>query len=203
MLKSGSHFKNNENSMSVSVIFGNLNAIVKIGEYLNIVDSVNNKVGRLISMHLSAANYALESATRTTNESEYIKYIERARNKFIDAISVESNDVNLIQAYFGLAFCNHLVTDDTNMVENLKKAKSSYDRLWNRLPDKDSLLQQMSEEGSGEGGAMEKTIISIVSLGAIPLVSSITEMVKKTLRNKIMKEIGSVGKIMEEIEKKL
>ena len=189
--------------MSSSTIFGTLNTIVKIGEYLDIVDSVNSKLDRLVGMHLEAANYALKSAVRTTNKSEYIKYIERARNKFIDAISVERNDVNLIQAYFGLAFCNHLVNDNANMIENLKKAKSRYDWLRANLPDEDSLLQQMSEEGAGEGGVMEKTIISIASLGAIPLISGITEMVKKPLRSKKMKEIDSVKRIMEEIEKNI
>jgi len=187
--------------MSASVIFGTVSALTKIGGYLDIIDSINNKLDRLVGMHLKAANYALESATRTSNKDEYIKYIDRARDKFIDAISVERKQVNLVQAYLGLAFCNHLVNDTSNMHKNLKEAKFHYSVLCNSLPDEDSLLQQMSGEGSGEGGTMEKTVISIVSLGAIPLISGIVEMVKEPIRNKKTREIESVKPIILEIDR--
>lgn len=62
-------------------------------------------------------NYATTASG--TNQMEYIR---RAKDLFIDAISVEENE-NLISSYVGLAMCQHLLGDFQNSSMTIERIK--------------------------------------------------------------------------------
>lgn len=98
--------------MSVATIFGAFNAASSIAGYLGLIDSVSGDVKKLLHQSLESAIQNLRYA-QTASDQNKIGYIQQARDKFIEATAVESNE-NLISALVGLSMCQHLLGDSVN-----------------------------------------------------------------------------------------
>ena len=98
--------------MGAAVIFGAVNLSSSIAGYLGLIDNVNSNVKKLLHQSFVSAVQNLNYAT-TASGTNQMEYIRRARDLFIDAISVEENE-NLISSYVGLGMCQHLLGDFQN-----------------------------------------------------------------------------------------
>lgn len=98
--------------MGAAVIFGAVNLSSSIAGYLGLIDNVNSNVKKLLHQSFVSAVQNLNYAT-TASGTNQMEYIRRAKDLFINAISVEENE-NLISSYVGLAMCQHLLGDFQN-----------------------------------------------------------------------------------------
>jgi len=99
--------------MTPAVIFGSLNIVKSIAAYFGLIESVDGNVKKLLHQSFKSATQNLNYAKSATSHNLQEDYLRRAREKFIDAISVEGNE-NLISSYVGLAMCQHLLGDTYN-----------------------------------------------------------------------------------------
>ena len=67
----------------------------------------------LLHQAFKSAIQNLEYAQTASSDINRLDYIKTAKERFIDAISVEENE-NLISSYVGLAMCQHLMGDIEN-----------------------------------------------------------------------------------------
>lgn len=188
-------------SIALGTILSSIDSTTKIAEYLKLVESTNKKVDKLISMHLGAAKESLENALRTNNVEEYKTYINRAKFKYIDAISAEKFE-GQFEAYLGFAFCNHLSDDKVNMLINIKKAYVAYVNIWNEAPDKEeSFLEEISDAAcnGGSEGIWTKIFTSVVTWGTIPLISFSIEGYREYRKYKIKKILDGIEPIAEQL----
>lgn len=97
----------------------------------------------LMHMYFKSAyenlNYALTASGE--NQKEYIK---QARNRFIDATTIEKNE-NLILSYIGLALCQVLTNDTDNYTKTLKKISNVYISLPDDIEELASLMRYKKE----------------------------------------------------------
>ena len=107
--------------MGAAVIFGAVNLSSSIAGYLGLIDNVNSNVKKLLHQSFVSAVQNLNYAT-TASGTNQMEYIRRARDLFIDAISVEENE-NLISSYVGLAMCQHLLGDFQNSSMTIERIK--------------------------------------------------------------------------------
>ena len=107
--------------MGAAVIFGAVNLSSSIAGYLGLIDNVNSNVKKLLHQSCVSAVQNLNYAT-TASGTNQMEYIRRARDLFIDAISVEENE-NLISSYVGLAMCQHLLGDFQNSSMTIERIK--------------------------------------------------------------------------------
>ena len=107
--------------MGAAVIFGAVNLSSSIAGYLGLIDNVNSNVKKLLHQSFVSAVQNLNYAT-TASGINQMEYIRRARDLFIDAISVEENE-NLISSYVGLAMCQHLLGDFQNSSMTIERIK--------------------------------------------------------------------------------
>lgn len=111
--------------MTPAVIFGSLNMATSIAAYLGLIESVGGNVQKLLHQAFKSAIQNLEYAQTASSDTNRLDYIKTAKERFIDAISVEENE-NLISSYVGLAMCQHLMGDITNRdltMQNIKNVK--------------------------------------------------------------------------------
>ena len=107
--------------MGAAVIFGAVNLSSSIAGYLGLIDNENSNVKKLLHQSFVSAVQNLNYAT-TASGTNQMEYIRRARDLFIDAISVEENE-NLISSYVGLAMCQHLLGDFQNSSMTIERIK--------------------------------------------------------------------------------
>ena len=90
-------------------------------QILNYVTLINDELQKVLHMYFKSAienlNYALHAS-----EEHKVDYIIQARNRFVDATTIEVNE-NLIIAHFGLALTQFLLNDKTNGLNTLEKIK--------------------------------------------------------------------------------
>lgn len=108
--------------MTPAVIFGSINLAQSIAGYMGLIESVGGDVKKLLHQSLKSALQNLEYARSATGQNQ-LDYIRAARERFIDAISVEQNE-SLISAIVGLAMCQHLLGDDKNVKVTLDRINS-------------------------------------------------------------------------------
>ena len=104
---------------------------------------IKSDVQTLMHMYFKSAyenlNYALTASGE--NQKEYIK---QARNRFIDATTIEKNE-NLILSYIGLALCQVLTNDTDNYTKTLKKISNVYISLPDDIEELASLMRYKKE----------------------------------------------------------
>lgn len=85
------------------------------------VNLIRNDIHSLMHMYFRSAYENLNYATNASEECFY-NYIAQAKNRFIDALTVEQNE-NLILSYVGLAFCQSILGDKKNSYITLNRIK--------------------------------------------------------------------------------
>lgn len=110
---------------------------------LSYIRLIKHDVQSLMHMYFKSAyenlNYALTASGE--NRKEYIK---QARNRFIDATTIEKNE-NLILSYIGLALCQVLTNDTDNYTKTLKKISNVYISLPDDIEELASLMRYKEE----------------------------------------------------------
>lgn len=108
--------------MTPAVIFASINMATSIAAYFGLIESVGCNVQKLLHQAFKSAIQNLEFAKTASSDQNRLDYIKTAKERFIDAISIEENE-NLISSYVGLAMCQHLMGDLTNRditMQNIK-----------------------------------------------------------------------------------
>lgn len=89
---------------------------------IDYVRLVRSDIESLMHIYFRSAlenlNYAL---TASDGNKKY--YLLQARNRFIDALTVEINE-NLLLSHLGLALCQHLLGDEINCIKTLERVKN-------------------------------------------------------------------------------
>lgn len=96
-----------------------INISGKIAEYFGLIEGVDTKVTKLLHQAFNSARLNLLSAQNATGQNQ-IDYIKEAKNKFMEAISVEENE-NKVLAFAGLAMCQLFLKDETNAQLNIQR----------------------------------------------------------------------------------
>ena len=113
---------------------------VSIQSYTRLIKS---DVQALMHMYFKSAienlNYALTASGE--NQKEYLR---QARNRFIDATTIEKNE-NLILSYIGLALCQALTNDMDNSTKTINKIRNVYITLPDDIEDLSSLMRYKEE----------------------------------------------------------
>lgn len=98
---------------------------------------IRTDVQSLMNLYFKSAyenlNYALTASGENRNE-----YLRQAKNRFIDAITIEKNE-NLILSYLGLELCQGLINDQANSIKTLSRIKN----VCCTLPDDYEALSSM------------------------------------------------------------
>lgn len=108
--------------MSPAIIFGSLNLTTSIAAYFGLIESVGGNVQKLLHQAFKSAIQNLNYAQTASSDTSRLDYIRTAKERFIDAISVEENE-NLISSYVGLAMCQHLIGDFVNRDITMRNIK--------------------------------------------------------------------------------
>lgn len=108
--------------MEACIIIGTLNAAKTIAEYLGLIETVDNRVKKLLHQQFIAAQNSLKNA-ETATDSMRAEYLKSALNSFNLAIAVEENE-NLISSYVGMAMCQYLLGDVANARSSLLNASN-------------------------------------------------------------------------------
>lgn len=108
--------------MTPAVIFGSLNLATSIAAYFGLIESVGGNVQKLLHQAFKSAILNLEYAQTASSDASRLDYIKTAKERFIDAVSVEENE-NLISSYVGLAMCQHLMGDLVNRDISMRNIK--------------------------------------------------------------------------------
>jgi hypothetical protein len=106
---------------------------------------IKSDVQTLMHMYFKSAienlNYALTASSE--NQKEYLR---QARNKFIDATTIEKNE-NLILSYIGLALSQALTNDMDNSTKTINKIKNVYITLPDDIEELSSMVRYDKEWG--------------------------------------------------------
>lgn len=104
---------------------------------------IKSDVLTLMHMYFKSAienlNYALTASGE--NQKEYLR---QARNRFIDATTIEKNE-NLILSYIGLALCLALSNDMDNSTKTINKIKNVYITLPDDIEELSSMVRYYKE----------------------------------------------------------
>lgn len=104
---------------------------------------IKSDVQALMHMYFKSAienlNYALTASGE--NQKEYLR---QARNRFIDATTIEKNE-NLILSYIGLALCQALTNDMDNSTKTINKIRSVYITLPDDIEELSSMMRYKEE----------------------------------------------------------
>lgn len=178
--------------VTISTIFSSVNMAIKIAGYLQFIETSDEKLNRLTRMHQIAAKEALEHALRVVNQKEaFNMYVNRAIEKYLDAISIEKEE-GLFAAYIGLAFCNQLTKDESNMEVNLSKAISIYKSTKHAASSEpDSIMDAYTEA--------DQVVLSIATLGIANLFSSGIKSIEKRQIEKDKERLRIMAPIAEDI----
>ena len=104
---------------------------------------IKSDVQTLMHMYFKSAienlNYALTASGE--NQKEYLR---QARNRFIDATTIEKNE-NLILSYIGLALCQALTNDMDNSTKTINKIRNVYITLPDDIEELSSMMRYKKE----------------------------------------------------------
>lgn len=104
---------------------------------------IKSDVQALMHMYFKSAienlNYALTASGE--NQKEYLR---QARNRFIDATTIEKNE-NLILSYIGLALCQALTNDMDNSTKTINKIRNVYITLPDDIEELLSMMRYKEE----------------------------------------------------------
>ena len=104
---------------------------------------IKSDVQALMHMYFKSAienlNYALTASGE--NQKEYLR---QARNRFIDATTIEKNE-NLILSYIGLALCQALTNDMDNSTKTINKIRNVYITLPDDFEELSSMMRYEEE----------------------------------------------------------
>lgn len=99
---------------------GNINRQNQI--IIDYVRLVRSDIESLMHIYFRSAlenlNYALSASDGNKKD-----YLLQARNRFIDALTIEINE-NLLLSHLGLALCQHLLGDEINCIKTLERVKN-------------------------------------------------------------------------------
>ena len=104
---------------------------------------IKGDVHSLMHMYFKSAienlNYALTASSENRKE-----YLRQARNRFIDATTIEKNE-NLILSYIGLALCQSLTNDIDNSTKTINKIRNVYITLPDDIEELSSMMKYKEE----------------------------------------------------------
>ena len=104
---------------------------------------IKSDVQALMHMYFKSAienlNYALTASGE--NQKEYLR---QARNRFIDATTIEKNE-NLILSYIGLALCQALTNDFENSTKTISKIRDVHISLPEDINELASMMRYKEE----------------------------------------------------------
>jgi hypothetical protein len=104
---------------------------------------IRSDVQTLMHMYFKSAienlNYALTAPGE--NQKEYLR---QARNRFIDATTIEKNE-NLIFSYIGLALCQALTNDMDNSTKTINKIRNVYITLPDDIEELSLMMRYKKE----------------------------------------------------------
>ena len=104
---------------------------------------IKSDVQALMHMYFKSAienlNYALTASGK--NQKEYLR---QARNRFIDATTIEKNE-NLILSYIGLALCQALTNDNENSTKTISKIRDVHISLPDDIKELASMMMYYNE----------------------------------------------------------
>ena len=94
----------------------------KIAEYFGLIEGIDTKMTKLLQQSFNSARLNFEYAQNATGQNQ-MDYIKTAKDKFIEAVSVEENE-NKVLALAGLAMCQLFLKDDANAKLTIDSIKS-------------------------------------------------------------------------------
>ena len=103
--------------MDITILFKGLGATKTVLEFLEIIDSLDAKIERLIHSELEAGLKALGQVEKSIREQESL--LREARSRFNKSVCLEKG-FRLSIAYLGLAVCHHLLKDFENRDDSLE-----------------------------------------------------------------------------------
>lgn len=163
----------------MSTVFVIGSTIIKIAPYivsfLGLTESLSSKLDRTISMHLHSAFLNLENATRTEDAAIANDYLKRAKDKFIDAIGIETDKNKLIMAYSGLAFCQGLLGDGSNMKFNLNRAYDLYREQVSQITKRQQLYRNSTRRAYDDCSSFKSCLFH----SGVAAYGAVTSMQKK------------------------
>lgn len=107
----------------ICLIFGAIRSTKTIASFIGLVESTDANISTLRHRDFNSAIENLKYAQSCTTIESAAAYIETARVRFIDSLSLEENE-NKIDAFVGLAMCQHLQGNDNLAVLTLKRIQA-------------------------------------------------------------------------------
>lgn len=104
----------------ICLIFSAVRSTKTIESFLGLVESTDANISKLRHRDFNSAIENLKYAQSCQTLESAASYIETARVRFIDSLSLEENE-NKIDAFVGLAMCQHLQGNDNLAVLTLKR----------------------------------------------------------------------------------
>lgn len=95
----------------ITIIFSVARSLKSIAAYLGVIESVEADVAKLRHRDFNSAIENLRIAQSCQSLDQAAKYIETARVRFTDSISLEENE-NKVDTFVGLAMCQYLQGDN-------------------------------------------------------------------------------------------
>lgn len=107
----------------ICVIFSAIRSTKTIASFIGLVESTDADISKLRHRDFNSAIENLKYAQSCQTLESAANYIETARVRFIDSLSLEENE-NKIDAFVGLAMCQHLQGNDDLAVLTLKRIQA-------------------------------------------------------------------------------
>lgn len=104
----------------ICLIFSAVRSTKTIESFLGLVESTDANISKLRHRDFNSAIENLKYAQSCQTLESAASYFETARVRFIDSLSLEENE-NKIDAFVGLAMCQHLQGNDNLAVLTLKR----------------------------------------------------------------------------------
>lgn len=104
---------------------------------------IKSDVQSLMHMYFKSAYENLNYALTASGENQK-EYLRQARNRFIDAITIEKNE-NSILSYIGLALCQALTNDMDNSTKTINRIRNVYISLPDDFEELLSMMRYKKE----------------------------------------------------------
>lgn len=144
-------------SMTIGAAIATMSISKSVAAYYGLIDDPLSEVKAVIqqSIHqpFKSAILNLELAKTSSVKSQSEEYLKEARNKFIEAITVEQ-DESLVSALVGLAMCQYLLGDHGNASLTISKISDVH---YSRFSE-DKLGKRKKIEGAGFLGSILNSI---------------------------------------------
>ncbi|MCQ2076315.1 MAG: hypothetical protein MJZ20_04660 [Bacteroidaceae bacterium] len=107
----------------ICLIFSAVCSTRTIASFIGLVESTDANISKLRHRDFNSAIENLKYAQSCQTLESAANYIETARVRFIDSLSLEENE-NKIDAFVGLAMCQHLQGNDNLALLTLKRIQT-------------------------------------------------------------------------------